>query len=136
MSSSFNKFQPFVANIANGVFNFGSDSLKVALSNTLPTNTNNKLSDITEISYSNCSARAITTTSSTQSGGVYSLILATLVLTASGTVGPFRYVVIYDDTTSNKNLIGWYDYGSNLTLAASQTFTVGFDLSNGILQLQ
>jgi hypothetical protein len=135
MSVAFNKFQPFVANLANGVFNLGSDSLKIALTNTVPVNTNTQLSNLTEISYTNCSARTVTTTSSVQASGTYKLILVNLVLTSSGTVGPFQYIVLYDDTSTNKNLIGYWDYGSALTLNNSDTLTITFDGTNGVVQI-
>ena len=134
--ASFNKFQPFVEALAEKVHNLGSDQLKVALTNTVPVNTNSVLADITEISYTNCSARDITTTSSAQSAGTYKLTLTDLVLTASGgTVGPFRYVVIYNDTAASDNLIAWFDYGSSITLNSGETFTIDFDPSNGVLTL-
>ena len=133
--ASYNKFNAFVADIANKVHNLGSDQIKVALTNSAPVATNTVLANITEISYTNCSSRNITTTSSTQSSGLYKLILADLILTASGTVGPFRYIVIYTSTAASGNLIGWYDYGSAVTLAASDTFTLDFDGTNGVLQI-
>lgn len=133
--ASFNKFNAFVANIANKVFNLGSDSFKVALTDTAPTSSNANLADISEISYTNLSSRAITTTSSLQSSGIYKLLLAVLTLTASGSVGPFRYVVIYDDTAGSKQLIGWYDYGTEVTMASGDTFTINFDQTNGLLQI-
>ena len=70
----------------------------------------------------------MTTTSSSQTGGTYTLVLADLVMTASGSVGPFRYVVLYDDTPTspNKPLAGWWDYGSSITMANGETFTVDF----------
>lgn len=134
--ASFNKFQPFVEALAEKVHNLGSDQLKVALTNSAPVNTNSVLADITEISYTNCSSRDITTTSSAQTGGTYKLVLTDLVLTASGgTVGPFQYVVIYNDTAASDNLIAFFDYGSSITLQSGETFTIDFDPSNGILTL-
>ena len=47
-------------------------------------------------------------------------------MTASGAVGPFRYVAIYNDTAANDELICWYDYGSAVTLASGDTFTLDF----------
>lgn len=134
--ATFNKFQPFVEDLAEKVHNLGSDQLKVALTNTVPTSGMQLLSSITEISYTNCSSRNITTSSSAQTAGVYKLVLTDLVLTASGgTVGPFRYVVLYNDTPAGKNLIGWYDYGSSITLNDTETLTIDFDGANGVLQL-
>lgn len=134
--ASFNKFNSFVEALAEKAHNLGSDQLAVALTNSVPVATNTQLSDITEISYTNLSSRNITTSSSAQSSGTYKLVLTDLTLTASGgSVGPFRYVVIYNDTATNDELIGWYDYGSSITLAADETLTIDFDGTNGVLQL-
>lgn len=134
--ASLNKINAFVADISNKVHNLGSDQLKVALTNSAPVATNTVLANITEISYTNCSTRNITTTSSTQTSGTYKLVLADLVLTASGgNVGPFRYIVIYNSTAASGNLICWYDYGSSVTLASSDTFTIDLDQANGLLQI-
>lgn len=122
-------------NLAEKVFNLGSDTLKVALTNTVPVNTYNQLSSITEISYTNCSTRTLTVSSSAQSSGTYKLVIADLILTASGTVGPFRYIVVYDDTATNDELIAYFDYGSALTLQNSDTLTLDFDGTNGLLQI-
>lgn len=136
MPASFQKFFPFVENLAEKVFNLGSDQLKIALTNVAPSQSNNQLSDITEISYTNCSSRNVTTSSSSQTSGTYKLVCADLVLTASGgTVGAFRYVVLYDDTATNKELIAFYDYGSSLTLNSGDTLTIDFDQTNGVLQI-
>jgi hypothetical protein len=109
----------------------------VALTHTLPTASNSVLADISQITYTNLSSRNITTTSSAQTSGTYKLVLADLVLTATGSVGPFRYVVIYNDTPTSPAdpLIGWYDYGSSISLANSETFTIDFDAANGLLTI-
>ncbi len=129
------KFQPFVENLAEKVFNLGSDALVIALTDTVPTNTFGTLSQITEISYTNLSTRAITTTSSAQTSGTYKLVLQDLVLTASGTVAQFRYIVLYDDTAASDQLIGYWDYGSEINMANTDTLTLDFDGSAGVLQI-
>lgn len=125
--ATFNKFQSFVEAVAEKKHNLGSDSLKVALTNSAPSAANTQLSDITEITYTNLSTRALTTASSAQTSGVYALVINDLVLTASGgSVGPFRYIVIYNDTASNDELIAWFDYGTAITMADNETLTLDF----------
>jgi len=136
--ATYTKFQPFVEHLAEKVHNLGSDTLTVALTNTAPSAANSVLADITQISYTNCSARALTISSSAQTSGTYKLVIADLVLTASGgSVGPFRYVVVYNDTPTSPAdpLICYFDYGSSITLAAGETLTIDFDGTNGLLQL-
>lgn len=125
--AAYNKFHAFVEAVAEKKHNLGADQLAVALTNTLPNAANSVLADITQISYTNLSSRNISTASSSQAAGVYSLVLTDLLLTASGSVGPFRYVVIYNDTAANDDLIAWADRGSSLTLEATDTFLVDFD---------
>ena len=134
--ATFNKFNSFVEAMAEKKHNLGSDTLTWALTNSAPAAANTVLTDITQISYTNCSARVPTITSSAQTSGTYKLVLADLVLTASGgTVGPFRYVVLFNDTAASDELIGYYDYGSSITLADTETFTIDADPTNGVLQL-
>lgn len=129
-----NKFDTFAKACAEKVHNLASDQLMVALTNTLPVRTNAVLADITQISYSNLSSRVLTTTSSTQTSGTYKLVVADLTLTASGgAVATFRYAVFYNNTATNKELIGWSDYGSGVTLADTNTFVLDLDGTNGLL---
>jgi len=135
-SSTLTTVYSLVEAIAEKVHNLGSDTLKVALTNSAPTQSNTVLANITEISYTNCSARTLTVSSSAQSSGTYKLVVADLVLTASGgSVGPFRYAVVYNDTATNDELIGYYDYGSSITLADGETLTLDFDGANGVFTL-
>lgn len=134
--ATFVKFQPFVEQLAEKVHNLGSDTLTVALTNTAPNATDATLSQITQISYTNCSSRALTTSASSQTSGTYKLVIDDLVLTASGgSVGPFRYVVIYNDTAASDQLVCYFDYGSSITVASGETFTLNFDGSAGLLTI-
>jgi len=134
--AALNKFNSFVEALAEKVHNLGSDTLMVALTNSAPVAGNTVLANITEISYTNLSSRVVTVTASSQTAGLYKLVASALTLSATGAVGPFRYIVLYNNTASNKELIGWYDYGANVTMANTDTFTVTFDGTNGILELQ
>lgn len=139
--ASFVKVNDFVEYAVEGM-NLGSDTLIVALSNTDPTagtnvtaDGNGVLANISQISYSNLSSRTLASVTSAQSSGTYKLSAADLTLTASGgSVAAFRYVVIYNDTVTNDPVIGYYDYGSSLTLNDGDTFTIDIG-SNGILTL-
>lgn len=134
--ATFVKFNSFVEAFAEKVHNLGSDSLKVFLTNSAPSASNTVLANITEISYANCSARAITTASSAQTSGTYKLTLNDLTLTGTGgSVGPFRYVGVYNDTATNKELIAYEDYGSAITLADTETLLIDFDGSAGFLTI-
>jgi hypothetical protein len=139
MAVPFNKFNCFVENLAEKVHNMASDSFKVALTNTAPLASNTVLADITEISYTNLSSRALTVSSSSQSSGLYKWVVADLVLSASGgSVGPFRYVVFYNDTPTSPAdpLIGWYDNGSSVSILDGQQYTIDADNVAGVFQLQ
>lgn len=97
------------------------------------------MANITQIAGANgytTGGTAVTITSSAQSSGTYKLVGSDVVFTASGgSMGTFRYVVLYNDTATNDELIAWWDYGSGITLATGETFTVDFDATNGILQI-
>lgn len=138
--AAFNKFYPFVEALAEKVHNLGSDTLKVMLVNSpAPTNTNSVKADLTEISAGNgytAGGATVTITASSQTGGLYKLVGNDITITASGgSIGPFRYAVMYNDTAASDNLIGWWDYGASITLASGDSLTIDFDASNGILTL-
>lgn len=125
--AAYQKFNSFVEALAEKAHNLGADAIKVALTNSAPSASNSTLANITEISYANCSSRTIGVASSSQSGGTYSLVVNDLTLTASGgTVGPFQYVVIYNDSAANDELICFADRGSAVTLADGDTFLIDF----------
>lgn len=135
--ASFNKFNSFVEAMAEGLHNLGSDVLKVMLTNTLPLATDLDTADIIEITPGNGYATGgitVTNVSSTQTAGVYKLVCADATLSAyGGDIGPFRYAVLYN--SDNDLLIGWADYGSNLTLLNGKSFVLDFDQVNGLIQV-
>jgi hypothetical protein len=135
MAVTFSKINSFVENLAKKTIDLSGSGLTVALTNTAHTSTWSQLADLTQVSYTNLSSRVITVSSCTQTAGTLKLVCADLVLTASGSVGPFRYVYIYDDASTGDNLIGYYDYGSAVTLASGDTFTIDFDGTNGVLTI-
>jgi hypothetical protein len=133
--ASFVKFEAFVENLAEKAHNLGSDTLKILLSNDAPSASGDAVrGDLTsELSGGNgytAAGHAVTISSSSQTSGTYSLVGTDLVFTASGgTIGPFRYAVLYNDTGTNDPLIGYWDYGSSITLQDGETFTVDFGSS-------
>jgi hypothetical protein len=131
------KFYSFVEAIHEKKHNLGSDTLKVLLTNTAPSLSNTVKADISgELSTANgytAGGETITVTSSAQSSGLYTLIASDVTWTASGgSIGPFRYAVLYNDTASNDELIGYIDYGYSVTVASGQTFTIDFDAVAGL----
>lgn len=137
----FNKHNIFVENVTEKVHNLGADTLKNMLTNTAPVATNSVLLDLTDLTAGNgytAGGTATSITSSSQTSGTYKLVITDVVFTASGgSIGPFRYTDFYNDTPTSPAdpLIGWYDYGSSITLAAGETFTVDYDSTNGVLTL-
>lgn len=143
--ATFNKVNDFVKNAVHNM-DLESDQIVVALSNTAPgseasnptADNNGVLANVTQVAYTNLSSRNVTTTSSTQTSGTYKLVLADITLTSTGgSTGPFRYVYLYNDTvtTPADPLIGYYDYGSSLTLNDGDSLTIDFSAANGVLQI-
>lgn len=140
--AAFNKFDAFAEAIAEKVHDLGTDTLKVYLSNATPSASADAVkADLAEISAGNgytAGGNAAAQTSSAQVAGLYKLVLADpAAFTASGgTIGPFQYAVLYNDTTASKNLIGYWNYGAAITLQAGDSFTVDFSPTTGVLTLQ
>ena len=125
--ANYNKFNSFVEALAEKAHNLGSDTLKVALTNSEPAATMTKLSELTgAIASPALDSVTLTKSSSGQTSGTYKYIPNDLTMTASADVGPFQYVIIYNDTHLDKPLIAWYDYGSEVTLHANDTFKLDF----------
>jgi len=142
--ATFNKIQQFVEDIMHGVHDFTNTAAAVptvfltTIAN-IPVATNQILANITEIAYTNLSARAVTITSSLHTTGTYKLTFTDLVLTATGAVATFRGVGHYADVPISPAdpLIQWYDHGSDVTLANGETFTIDYLTagSGGFIQI-
>lgn len=145
--ASFSKFFCFPEHVCEKKHDLGADTLKVFLTNTAPNaSTHTAYDGVTgttgpaEIAAGNgytATGNTATQSSSAQTSGTYKLVLADpATWTASGgSIGPFRYAVLYNSTSAGKELIGWWDYGSSVTLASGETFKVDFDPTNGVLTL-
>ena len=139
--AAFNKFNLTVQYFLNGGnLNLSSDTCKFLLTNTAPVATNSTYSSISANELANGNGYttggvALTSPSSTNASGVQTVsgTIPNPTWTATGSMGPFRYVVYYDSTASGQPLLGWWDNGSPVTLSASQTFTL--TLATGLFTL-
>jgi len=131
------KIPDWMEYVHEGAVNLASDTFQVALSNTAPasetpnplTSGNGILVNVTQIAYTNLSTQVMTLASSAEAGGVYTLDLNDLVLTASGAVATFRYVYIFDQTAVGDPLIAHFDHGSAVTMANGDTYTITLNAS-------
>ena len=136
-------FHSFKEKLAEGVHQLGTHQLRVALVNAasgVNQSDDNVLADLTEIAYTNLlnnpTSRNLTTSSSEMDGTTYRLKLADLTLEASGgSLQAFRYVVIYNDTATGDPLIGYVDYGADLTLGEGEQLLIDFNATTGALSL-
>ena len=119
--------------------NLGSDTYKIMLTDAAPNvSTHAVKADVTQIASGNgytTDGNACTVSSSAQTSGTYKLVLNSPTAWTGGPsdMGQFRYAVLYDVTTGN--LVGYYDYGSEVVLHNGDTFTITLDGTNGVLQL-
>ena len=130
--ASYNKFQQFVQDLCEKVHNLSSDQVEVYLSNATPSASLDAVkADLAEISTGNgYTGPQDTQNTGAEATGTYTLTGTKVVITASGgSIGPFQYVVLQNTTptTPLDPLIGWWDYGSALTLLTGETFTVKFN---------
>lgn len=135
--ATFSKFNQFTKDLIDGVHDFDAHTFKVMLTNSAPVATNTVKANLTEISAGNgyTAGGTATTISTSTSSGVAKVTGTDVVFTAAGgTIGPFRYIAVYNDTPTSPAdpLIGYADYGSSITLNSGETFTVDFDATNGI----
>jgi len=139
--ATFNKVNSLTYEIGRGRHDFSSHTFKVALTNTAPVVGNTVLADITQVAATGgyvSGGYLLDGVAWSEASGVSKLVITDEVITAvGGSVGPFRYAVIYNDSTTSPvdALLGWYDYGSSITLADGETLTLDFDATNGVLTL-
>jgi hypothetical protein len=139
-TSSFYKFNSFVEHLAEKVHDLGADSLKYYLTNATPDAAADSIkADLAEISTGNgyTGPQTLTISSSAQSSGTYKLTLAdpSTITASGGSIAQFRYAVFYNDTPTSPAdpLIGYWDYGSGITLGDGETFNLDLDQTNGVL---
>jgi hypothetical protein len=141
--SAFSKVNQFVEDLASGVHQFQTGTthvLKVVLTNTDPTSASEVLADITELSTANgytAGGVSVGTITGAQTSGTFKLVGGSdPSWTASGgSIGPFRYAVLYNDTPTSPAdpLIGYWDYGTAITITSGNSFTVDLNQTDGIL---
>ena len=135
--ATFNKFNSFVEAIGQKKHNLNADILKLMFTNTLPGPTNAVKVDIIELAAGNgyvAGGPSTAPNSYVQTTGIAKLLCTDVTVTAvGGSVGPFRYAVLYNSTALNGELIGWWDYGSSQTLAIGESMTSDFDGVAGVL---
>ncbi len=142
------KVNDFVEDLAEKVHNLGSDTLKIALSNTAPGSEtsdptatgNGVIANVTEIAYTNYTDdmtvdRVLEGVTSVESGGTYTLDANDIVITASGGALPtFRYIYLFNDTPTSPAdpIILLIDNEATIDLADGESVTLAFNAS-GIL---
>lgn len=136
--AAYNKFQNYVEDLIEGVHDWDAHTFKIYLSNATPSaSLDAVVADLADISAGNgyTAGGAATTITTSETTGTAKAVGTDVVTTASGgSVGPFQYAVLYNDTPTSPAdpLVAWWDYGSALTLASTETFTVDLDATNGI----
>jgi len=133
------KFNDFAEQVLRGKHDFGSHTFKVALSNTAPSATNTVLADIAQVAATGgyvAGGFQLDSVALTEAAGNAKVVIADEVITAAGgSIGPFRYVVIYNDTSTGKPLVGYVDRGDSVTLLEGDGITIDFDAAAGVLTL-
>jgi hypothetical protein len=135
--AAFNQFNDFTEQLNRGVHNFGSNVYKVALTNTAPTaaqtswNTTNHPAPAAANGYTAGGPTVTITLSETAGLTTVQGNEVTITATAGG-IGPFRYAILYNDsaTSPSKAPVGWWDYGSSITLAEGESIRVRFNNAN------
>ena len=130
--ATFTKYQNFVKDLCSGIHDFSTHTVQVAVTADTPIAASDSVyADTSALGDVNgyVSGGYTVAVSLTTSGGSVAIVGTDVSFTASGTVGPFRYAFLFNDTASAGNLIGYWDYGSDVTLATGEIFTVDFGTS-------
>lgn len=130
--AAYNKFNPFIEAVFEKKHDFSADTFKILLTNVAPVATNSVKANLTEIAAGNgytAGGAAVTISASSETGGSYTATLTgnTVFTAAGGNIASFRYAVLYNDTALNDELVCWWDYGSSISPADTETFTVNTD---------
>jgi hypothetical protein len=129
----FFKFQDFSEQLIRGTHDFDANTFKVYLTNAAPSASLDAVkADLAEITAGNGypSGGGTTTITVAEASGTTTVSGTEVVFNATGAVGPFQYAVLYNDTSASKNLVGAWDYGSSISLANGESFTVKFSNTN------
>lgn len=140
--ATFSFFDEFKGNLGNGSIDLDSHTFKAVLSNTAPDSAaDDELADITQIANGvgyttgGVALTSVTWTETAPSSGIWRWNSADFSWIASGgTIGPFQYVAIYDDTSTGDKLVGYLDYGTPISITDGNAFTVDVG-TNGIFEL-
>lgn len=130
------KFNDFAEQVLRAKHDFGTHVFKAVLTNTAPAATATVLADIAQVSGGTAGGYVLDGVTLSETGGTAKVVITDEVITASGgSIGPFRYAVVYNDTTSGKPLVGFIDRGDSITLLDGEALTLDFDAAAGVLTL-
>ncbi len=134
-----NKFNDYVEQESKAVHNWAAHTFKVALTNTAPVAANTVLTDIVQIAAAGgylAGGYTLDSVILTEAGGIAKVWIADEVITATGgSIGPFKYAVVYNDSATSPAdaMFGWYEYaGAALTLLDTESITIDFDGTGGV----
>ena len=144
MQALYTPFDKFIEAVAEGHHNLGSDEFYIALTNTLPDVATDSVYDpggahpppAADAGYPTGGISIGTNETPTQSGGVYTISpngAPVVFLASGGSIGPFRYVIVFNKTSPTSLLVGYFDYLINITLPEAGTFV--FNCPSGIATL-
>ena len=133
MAASFNKFESFVLVLGTGDHHLEAegDMFKSYLTNNAPSaSADNNKADLVGATEEHGYTAEDVQNDYTETAGTGTMTCVDITITAAGgTVGPFRYVVMYNDTHASDALVCWWDYGSSITLQDGESFTIDFAAS-------